>query len=351
MDKDKRCLVALSGGVDSTVAAYLLKKQGYHLEGMYLELLDQGFEKRVAHQKEIVKEVGRRLGIRVHYLDKRKEFHRAVVGYFISTYKKGLTPNPCVFCNPTIKFKAGLEFSKKLGLYYFATGHYARILPHPRFGHVLLKGVDSKKDQSYFLHRLNPQWLERILFPLGRQTKQTIRQIAKKTGLSGMVSEESQEVCFIHGDYREIIGKPPQKEGPIILKREGKLMGTHAGIFNYTVGQRRGLGIPGPEPYYVIELDLDKNCVYIGTKEETFRRDFSVQDINWLVPKEYVLGQRIFIKVRSRHKEAPGVITEDQGAIQGYKVICEAPQSAVTPGQAAVFYDEHMVLGGGTICW
>ena len=319
------------------------------MEGLYLELLGDGLEKTLDEQRLTVRRIASLLGIRVHFVNRKKEFKSAVMDYFKDSYKKGLTPNPCVFCNPGIKFKTGIEYAKRLGFDFFATGHYARIRDHARFGKVLLRGKDAKKDQSYFLYRLERMCLPCILFPLGEFSKAETRSIARKTGLYDMVLEESQEVCFIKGDYREFLGTERAKGGPIVLKATGETVGWHKGLFNYTVGQRRGLGIPGKEPYYVLELDVQRNCVYIGTKSELFKREFRVKDVNWLCPKEYALQRDILIKIRSRHQAAPGKISgiEKDGCL---RVVFDSPQGAITPGQSAVFYDDSMVLGGGIIC-
>ncbi len=352
MDKRRTCLVALSGGVDSTITAYLLKKEGYHVEGLYLELLGSGFEESVRTQKERVLEIGDSLGIRVHFLDLRREFHETIISYFIEAYKRGLTPNPCTLCNPLIKFRAGLSTAKSLGLEHFATGHYVRKGTHPRLGCVLMKGADPKKDQSYFLYRLRPEWLQSLIFPLGEKTKEEVRTLAKRLGLSQVVLEESQEVCFVKGDYRELVysGEIDERPGPIVFKRTGEVLGRHKGIFNYTIGQRRGLGIPGPEPYYVVQLDVEGNRVYIGTKKDTLRRSFFIEQANWLVPEDYVLKAATSIKIRSRHMPAPGRVMKESRGHGRYKIVFDEPQSSVTPGQAAVVYEGDILLGGGVIC-
>ena len=351
-------LVALSGGIDSAVTAFLLKEQGLKVEGLCLELLDDTFLKAKEAQRESARRISAHLGIKVHFLNRQETFYSEVVSYFFSTYQKGLTPNPCIFCNPRIKFKEGLSLTRRLALDLFATGHYARIGEHQEFGIVLMKGADIKKDQSYFLHRLDPKWLRRILFPLGALEKARVKEIARSSGLGSIVLKESQEVCFIEGDYRMFIKRMGKEincyslfeKGPIILKRTGEVVGTHKGLFNYTVGQRRGLGIPWKEPYYVLRLDTAKNAVIIGTREEALRSSFLVSDVNWLVPSEEVIGRSVDVKIRSRHRPAPGII-EKTGSGEGvFRVEFQEPQPGVAPGQAAVFYLNDVVLGGGVIC-
>ena len=348
----RACLVALSGGVDSTITAYLLRKEGYHVEGLYLELLGKGFEEIVRSQKQKVQQVADTLDIGVHFFDLRSKFNDTIIKYFIDTYRKGLTPNPCTFCNPEIKFKTGLSLAKKLGLEYFATGHYVRLTEHPNLGPILMKGLDTAKDQSYFLYRLKRTWLKRLVFPLGSKAKEEVKALAERLGLLQMVTEESQEVCFVKDDYRKLLftGKKEGRPGKIIFKRTGEVLGCHKGIFNYTIGQRRGLGIPGPEPYYVVQLDVEHNCVYIGTKEDTYSSEFFIEDASWLVPEEYVLGAMTLIKIRSRHNPVLGKVMKESKTDGKYRIVLEEPQSSVTPGQAAVIYEDDMLLGGGVIC-
>lgn len=343
-------LVALSGGVDSAVAALLLKERGFDVQGIYFELLSNGFEATVCQHRKTVSRIAEQLDIKIHFVDRKNAFKKEIIPYFIDTYRKGLTPNPCVFCNPSIKFKEGLAQKERLGLRFFATGHYARIELHDELGYILKKGVDPKKDQSYFLHRLPKIWFENIIFPLGSFKKDEIRQIATDKGLDKLVLKESQEICFVEGDYRESLTGVEETPGPIILKTTNEIVGTHKGLYNYTIGQRRGIGIPGPEPYYVLELDTKNNALIIGTKKDTLQSNFYVENVNWLVPEEYARSQDIEIKIRFRHNPAPGRIVESNKKFGRYKIMFYEPQSSITPGQAAVFYAGDVVLGGGVIC-
>lgn len=343
--KKESALLSLSGGVDSAVAAFLALESGLHAEAMFLMLQpeDRSLTSLLSAQR-----IAQKLNIPLHVIEKIKEFNDDVINYFIEGYKRGITPNPCVVCNPRIKFRNGLKLMEKLGLDCFMTGHYARIewvdgMP------VLLKGMDSSKDQSYFLHQIPRKDLSRIKFPLGSLKKDDIKKIALNAGLEAIVQEESQEICFIKGDYRTFLKMSGISFEPgEIITLDGKILGEHNGLHNYTIGQRSGLGIPDATPYYVIALNVVKNQVIIGKEKDLYRDKLFVDDVNWLSDPEEAYQSFCTVKIRYRHQGALARLypTKDSRVSLEF----ETPQRAVTPGQYAVFYDGEKVLGGGRIC-
>lgn len=338
--------VAMSGGVDSSVTAKLLKNKGYQVQGFFMALAQPDLDLQV----ERVKKVAGHLDIPMTIVDLADEFQQTVLDYFTQSYFKGRTPNPCVFCNPRIKFGRLLEEILAAGCDFMATGHYARITEGPDQAFHLLKGLDPKKDQSYFLHRLTQQQLARILFPLGERTKEHVYKMAAELGISGVHGSESQDVCFLKDtDVSSFLAQRQSAEntaGPVITL-DGKEIGQHEGIHCFTVGQRKGLGIPDATPYYVVSLDPVQNAVVVGKKEDLYQRDLSVGDVNWTTGKEPELPHTFFTKIRYRHPGAPAQVIASVKGI--YTVHFQEPQMAITPGQFSVFYNDDEVIGGGMI--
>ncbi len=337
--------VAMSGGVDSTVAADRLKKEGHDVFGVTMLLRPDASRA----DAEDARRAADALGVRHYVIDLRDEFNRTVIDYFCREYRQGRTPNPCVLCNRRIKFGALWEKARELGAERMATGHYAGIeLKNGRY--LLQKGADRKKDQSYFLNRLTQEQLGRTLFPLAQLTKDKVKETAAAMGLPAAERRESQEICFIpDNNYAGFIKKISGNDfrpGEII-DREGKRLGEHQSILHYTIGQRKGIGLAAPEPLYVTAIDPARNTVTVGGKEDTYTDEIVVKDINWIAiaPPQQTIKAKV--KVRYRHPEAPAdVIPLNE---QEARIKFSAPVMAVAPGQAAVFYDGETVLGGGTI--
>jgi tRNA-specific 2-thiouridylase len=345
--------VAISGGVDSLMTAFLIKEQGQHVIGIHFVT---GFETAAAFAREVedagqyrVLEIGKQLGIPVEIVDIRAEFQKEIVGYFCRTYQSGQTPNPCMHCNPTIKFGTILAHALKIGAQKLATGHYASIKQDPEGHFHLLKGIDSKKDQSYFLARLTRQQLASACFPLGERKKADIQKMAAERGLYPVTRGESQDVCFIKDEtYAEFLvkqtGRVP-KPG-FIETVDGQIIGDHQGLHLFTIGQRRGINCPAAEPYYVVRLDAERNRLIVGNQKDLVSTECRVTDINWIV-EEPTAPLEIYTRVRYRSKEVASMVTPQANhtAIVQFK----EPQPAVTPGQGAVFYRGAEVLGGGWI--
>lgn len=348
--------VALSGGIDSMVAALLLKEQGHAVLGVHFRT---GFEEQPAtvppdspapvvatDPARGLYAFARRMGIRLHVVDLSRDFRREVVDYFTRTYLGGETPNPCMVCNPRIKFGALLKWAEKEGCRALATGHYARVRRDESGRSRLFKGADPGKDQSYFLARLDQHQLARAVFPLGGLTKPQVRTLATARGISPPAVEESQDVCFVRsGGYAEFIGREPSPPG-LIEDMRGTVIGEHRGLHRFTVGQRRGINRPAARPYYVVRLDRERNRLVVGTQQDLLAPACRVVAINWIAPSPGA-PVRVATRVRYRTREAPSTLTPfDPGSAI---VRFDAPQSAVTPGQAAVFYAGEEVLGGGFI--
>jgi len=349
--KDK-IAVALSGGIDSTVSAWLLKKKGYNLIGLHFLSGYEGcsHEQRLMTAHERTSKLSDLLEFPVKLINCSHIFQKEVIEYFLKTYHIGKTPNPCMVCNAKIKFGFLLSYAKKIGASCLATGHYARIIKRKeRFG--LLQGIDLKKDQSYFLARLNQDQLKRACFPLGEMTKEKVRVLAAENRLPPLYKKESQDICFIrHGHYSDFLNlqegfKP--KPG-IIVDPSGKMIGEHRGLHSYTVGQRRGINCPGPEPYYVLKLDVIENRLIVGHKKDLLTSWCYTTDINWIQDKGHSKSPfPIEIRVRYRQKATGATlfpIDSKRARINFHK-----PQYAVTPGQGAVFYHGQEVLGSGWI--
>ncbi|CAN2045951.1 tRNA-specific 2-thiouridylase MnmA [Candidatus Magnetomoraceae bacterium gMMP-1] len=337
--------IAMSGGLDSLAAACLLKEQGEKLIGIHFIT---GYNQSKTEIDKVYN-AAESIGIPFKIIDCADEFQSQVVDYFINAYKKNLTPNPCIVCNTRIKFKILLDYAIKLGASHLATGHYVRTRQDKNGIFHLLKGKDFLKDQSYFLAFLNQYQLGHAVFPLGEWTKDKVRSFALEKGLSSLHSKESQEVCFIkEGSYSDFLLKQPgfnSSPGPIV-DINGKVLGQHQGLHAFTIGQRRGINCPAAHPYYVVKLDRKNNTLVVGSRDNLFSDKCKVSQINWIQPAlQY--PNMINIKVRYRSKETQAKLIptgEDTALIEFYKL-----QSAVTPGQAAVFYKENEVLGGGIL--
>jgi tRNA-specific 2-thiouridylase len=348
--------VGMSGGVDSSVAALLLKKAGHELSGLMMKLwrdsLSPGAGRKACYgpdEEEDIRAAQRvcaRLGIPFHVFDCSEDYEEAVLRNFRDEYLAGRTPNPCVRCNPMVKFGVLPDAARKSGLTFdrFATGHYARIGHDERANRYLLKkGIDPRKDQSYFLYRLSQEQLATTLFPLGGYLKSRVREMAREEDLPVLDHPESQD--FYNGDWTDLIRRP-DAEGEIVGSR-GNVLGRHKGIWNYTIGQRKGLGIASPVPLYVIEIDAARNRIVVGPESETFRTSCVAADCAWVSVERLTEPAAVLVKIRSTSCPAEATISPLDEARALVKFA--APLSAVTPGQSAVFYQDDVVVGGGII--
>lgn len=353
-------VVAMSGGVDSSVAAALLKEQGLDIFGMTMNLF--ALPKAACASEELRsccgaaarRDAGRVaavLGIPYYIADFRRTFDRAVISDFIKEYRSGRTPNPCLRCNRFVKFGPLLRRASRLGAARIATGHYARVEFDKTSGRWrLLKAVDSDKDQSYFLYALRQEELARTIFPLGGLRKSEVRALAGRFDLPVARKPESQEICFVpDDDYAAFLREriPEAFRPGEIVDTAGRTIGRHDGLLNYTIGQRKGMGIAAPRPLYVVALDAATNTVVAGPNEALFKSRLAVSDVNWVSIAGIDGPKAAEVKIRSRHEGAPATLVPGPGG----SVVVEfaEPQRAITPGQAAVFYDGAIVLGGGTI--
>lgn len=333
--KTKKVLVAMSGGVDSSVAAFLLKEKGFDVFGITMV---------IGHNEDDVvsgSRVASQLKIPFQTIDLAGEFKSNVIDSFCREYLKGRTPNPCIVCNEKIKFGCLLDYAKTQGMDYIATGHYAKNYFNEKTGRFAIKkGKDRTKDQSYVLFSLTQEQLKHIVFPLSDLTKEEVRRIAKDNGLVTAGRKESQDMCFVPtNDYGSAEG--------VIRDVNGKILGRHKGVHHYTIGQRKGLGIASPDPLYVLKIDVEKNEVFVGKEENLYRKEFIAGSVNWQAIGE--LKEPILVKAKIRYKseeERARVFPLDMGKV---RVEFLKPQRAITPGQAAVFYKRDVVVGGGWI--
>ena len=346
LDKTK-VLLGLSGGVDSTAAALLLKEKGYKVTGFYFDVTGVNEEGR-----REARQVAEQLGIELICTDVSGEFREKVIGKFCSEYLHGRTPNPCVVCNPNIKFKKLTETADSIGAYYIATGHYCRIFRNDESGACYVsRAANEKKDQSYMLYRLGQDVLRRLIFPLGEFCdKEQTRELARSKNLQNAEKKDSQEICFVdpsenYVDYIKSLGYD-SKPGNFI-DREGKSLGPHKGIVNYTIGQRKGLGIALGKPAFVTKIDYDRNTITLGSNEDLFSNKVVSSDNVFSFGKaENYDGMKVMAKVRYSAKPSEAVINVDGNIIT---TIFKEPQRAATPGQSIVFYVDDHVIGGGFI--
>ena len=349
-----KAVVAMSGGVDSSVAAALLKEQGYEVIGMMLRLWSEpGKEDSnrccTPDSMAQARRVAAKLDIPFYVIDAKDVFRETVVEYFLEGYARGDTPNPCLICNRKIRWTFLLEHALALGADYMATGHYVRI-QKAEGKNQLLRAVDKSKDQSYVLHVLNQEKLNHALFPIGDFTKPEIRQIAEKHGLSTASRKDSQDLCFLAGeDYRNFLQRnaPEMLKPGEIITRSGASLGSHTGLANYTIGQRKGLGVASAVPLYVLGKDAANNSLIVGTQDELGSLELTARDVNWLsgeAPREPI---RAAVKIRYTARDAEAWVRPIAG--NQVEVQFDAPQRDITSGQAAVFYQGDLMLGGGLI--
>lgn len=343
----------MSGGVDSSVTAALLKEQGYDVVGMMFKFWSRGLSQqkrdKFSNSMENARAVSEILDIPFFIKDYQDDFQDKVVKYFVQSYMQGITPNPCPACNKNVKFASLEKEADQLGIHFIASGHYARVKEINDEFH-LLKGFDQAKDQSYFLYRLNQETLARHLFPLGEIDKTETRKIAERFNLPVKNEPDSQDLCFIeNNNYRDFLTKHAGMEvekGPI-TNISGKVIGTHNGLPFYTIGQRRGLGVSYKEPLFVIALDSEKNTLIVGTKHERLKSVFNIGEVSYTTGLPKNTPMSVNIKIRSTGKEIGATVTPLADNLA--KVDLNIPTADVTPGQSAVFYREDEVLGGGII--
>ncbi len=343
--EQRKALVGMSGGVDSSVAAYLTMQQGIACIGATMLLHDAAADTQDAAN------VALRLSIPFHILDFCGAFRQQVMEDFKNAYEAGLTPNPCIRCNKALKFGTFLQQALAMGCDHVVTGHYARVAKDEKSGRYLLqKAADAAKDQSYFLYSLDQHQLEHTLFPLGELTKEQARQIAEEQGFLNARKKDSQDICFIpDGDYPAFLRRYTEKSYPCgdFLDETGRVVGRHSGAVGYTIGQRKGLGLAMGAPVYVCGKDMQANTVTVGPNAALFRTTLLADSMNWIAIDSLTAPLRCKAKARSRMEEQPATVyPEEQGRC---RVVFDSPQRALTPGQAVVFYDGDTVLGGGRI--
>lgn len=349
-------MIGMSGGVDSSVAAFLLQKESLEVIGATMKLynnedIDFVPEKTCCSLDDVLdaKSVCARLGIRHYTLNMTDDFKKEVIERFISAYQNGFTPNPCIDCNRYMKFSKMLHKAQELDIDYVATGHYARIEKQGD-RYILKKAVDLSKDQSYVLYSLTQEQLKVTKFPLGNYTKQQVREIAEENGFVNARKHESQDICFVpDGDYSKFIEYYTGKTYPCgdFVDMNGKKLGEHKGIIRYTIGQRRGLGLALPASMYVVEKDVDNNKVILGFNDDLFKKEVNVKNISFTACDGLDKPERLCAKIRYNQKEQPATVTQTDE--NHFTIVFDEPQRAITKGQAAVLYDGDTVVGGGTI--
>jgi tRNA-specific 2-thiouridylase len=346
----RKVLVLMSGGIDSSVAAALLKKEGFEVIGAFMRLANLP---RFDEAKERAEKVAKILKIPFYVFNLEKEFKKKIIDYFLKEYKAGNTPNPCVLCNKEIKFGLLLEKALSLDADFVATGHYARIkgIRNKELGireFKLLRAKDKNKDQSYFLWMLNQEKLKRILFPIGNYTKEEVRNFAKKFKLPVLKAKKSVEVCFIEKTVNDFLKKYLKEKPGKIVDTQGKVLGEHRGLWFYTIGQRKGIGL-SEGPWWVVDKDLKRNLLIVTKNEKDLLRDeLFCKDVNWIPGREPKLPLEVKAKIRYKANFVKTTIYPIKNKI--YKVVFKKPQRAITPGQSVVFYKGEEVLGGGIIC-
>ena len=351
MDK-KKVAVAMSGGVDSSLTAALLLDKGFEVVGVTMRLEDNETDSKSCCSQNELKDalaVANYLGIFHHVVDFRAIFESEIENYFVEEYLRGRTPNPCVKCNKKIKFGKLFDFAKEIGADFLATGHYARtVFEDGRF--KLKKAVDTYKDQSYVLYNLTPEKLSQIIFPLGELSKVETRKLAEEMHLPVAKKPDSQEICFVpNDDYKTFLKSRAQNSDALmsgeIVDTSGKVLGVHSGVANYTIGQRKGLGIAAPYPLYVVKLDVENHKVIVGKNEELFSSSLTAESVHWIY-KPKIFPAKLQAKIRYGTKIFDCVVEEEKNFV---RVKFSEPVRAITAGQSVVFYDGDELLGGGVI--
>jgi len=353
----KKVICAMSGGVDSSVAAALLKRAGFEVVGVFMKFWSEPAKNSLVgawnrccspEAEKRARQVAANLNIPFYVFNFEKEFKKRIVNYFLKEYKAGLTPNPCVVCNKEIKFGLLLEKALALNADYVATGHYARLQKKKDDIH-LLKGKDKEKDQSYFLWQLNQKQLKYTLFPIGDYTKTQVRNLAKKLKLPVFKTPESQEICFIQTTINDFLARHIKQKSGKIVDTKGKILGYHQGLTFYTIGQRKGIKLSGG-PFYVLDKNLKKNLLIITRNEkDLFKKELIAKKVNWISGKKPKLPLKIKAKIRYRYTAASTMITKTLNP-KTYHLKFNWLQRAITPGQSVVFYKGQELLGGGIIC-
>lgn len=354
MNSKEHVFIAMSGGVDSAVSVAVLLEQGYRVTGIHMRTWkDPKWESQIKNEpapEELAEKSAEALGIPFIALDIRESFYQTVVKRFIRQYLQGQTPNPCLFCNPKVKWGILQTYALSQGADYFATGHYARLerLSSEQVG--LFRGIDETKDQSYVLSMLSQDQLSRSLLPLGGKTKQDVRKIAHEMGLPVADKQDSQDLCFLGNvDYRDFLERyaPESMETGEIIDSSGRVLGHHQGLAYYTIGQRKGIGIAASEPYFVIEKDHEKNLLVVGFAEETGKKTLTAVHPNWISGESADIGKFYDVMVRYRAKPVPALLT--MSSDDKFRLEFKQKLRGITPGQVAVLYQDDRCLGGGVI--
>lgn len=351
-----KAIIAMSGGVDSSVAAFLMKEQGYDIIGITLKLHTESIsvdEPSCCTHQDILdaKSVCDRLSIEHRVVDMEADFEQFVVERFVNAYICGSTPNPCIDCNRFIKFSKLLDIAKDEGYDYIVTGHYAQVMYDENSGRYLLKkGLDHSKDQSYVLYALSQDLLSHLKLPLGELSKEQVRSIAEQNGFVNADKKDSQDICFVpDGKYADFITRYTGRQFPDgdFVNLDGDVLGTHKGIIRYTIGQRKGLNLSLPQPMYVCNKDIESNTVTLCLDEQLFSDELTADDVNFISIKELNEPMQVTAKIRYRHQEAPATLYPLSDS--RIKLVFDSKQRAITPGQAVVIYIGDTVVGGGTI--
>lgn len=359
MKQDKSVLVAISGGIDSSVAAFLLKNKGFQVKGIFFQLIDEDNIKNFKSKhhpdfftgEQRAELAAKKLEIPLYKIDYRKQFREIVINDFINKYQKGITPNPCILCNKEIKFSLLLDYALKKDIQSIATGHYVRVQRDGYRGKYLLKrGLDPKKEQSYFLYRITQDILSKSVFPLGNLTKIDVEKMALEIGLASFSVKESQEICFITGkNYRKMMPYEGERKNQTgyFVDTSGNILGKHKGIAFYTIGQRRKIGLSLNSRKYIVRIDPKKKLIMIGDEADLYQRECQVEKIHYVSIRP-ILGPTK-LQVQIRYQAYPASATLFPHHKDRLKIVFDKPQRAITPGQSAVFYDHDVVIGGGNI--
>ena len=360
--RNKNVLIAMSGGIDSSVAAFLLREKGFQVKGVYFQFFDDQEGWQIPHHHKtgdvsfssgiLVREAVDKLGFSLEQIDYRKEFKEMIINDFIRKYQMGMTPNPCISCNEKIKFKLLSDLAQKNRFQFIATGHYARIKKDRETRKYLLKrGMDFRKEQSYFLYRLNQNTLSKLIFPLGDLMKKDVKRIACEIGLNPSKTKESQEICFLAGEnYRKLIEKSPgRRDKPgFFLDTSGKVLGKHKGIAFYTIGQRRKIGLSLNRRKYIVQINPSDNTIMIGDEADLYRKEFTVEHVHYIAANPITEPLRLEVQIRYNAPPVSVTVFPHQKVNQLF-IKLDEPQRAITPGQSAVFYRRDTVFCGGII--